>query len=423
MFNTKLTVEQRLQKAVGKLLHADKYIPLAGILMLGERSVKDDVPTACTNGRDEYYGREFVETLTDAQLRFVIVHEAYHKMYRHLITWKHLWKKDARVANQAMDYVINLKIVDENKDGLCMIPTDEDGEVIGCLDERFRGMDTAQVYNILKQEKDDNDDDNGDGDGDSGDGDGDSDGNGGSEGTGFDEHDWEGAQEMDAEEQRQLQQEVDNAIRQGAMSAGKMGLDGDRLLGELLEVQVDWREVLRDFITTTCAGKDYSTWRRPNRRFMSAGVYMPSAISERVDELCIAVDTSGSIGDEELRAFLTEVKGVCDTVKPEKIRLLYWGTSVVQDETYDLKDMGELVKRTKPRGGGGTDVECVPEYMQEKGIKPQATIVLTDGYLYGGWGKWDCPVLWTIMDNKQAKPDNGKTVHIASSNIGYNQAA
>lgn len=420
MFAMKLTAEQRLQKAIGRILHEDKYKPLAGIVMLGKRTVCDRTPTACTNGRDERYGREFIEKLSDAELRFVVIHECYHKMYRHLITWAHLSNK--QLANMAMDYVINLKIADENKEGFCTIPKNPDGTIMGLLDEKYRGMDTAQVYNLLKQEQEQGD---GDGDGGDGDGNGSGDGTGGTSGSdsgsnsggGFDDHDWEGAQDMGEEEKRQLQQEVDNAIRQGALSAGKMGLDADRTFGDLLEVQVDWREVLREFITSTCAGKDYSTWRRPNRRFMGAGVYMPSAISERVDELCIAVDTSGSIGDRELNAFLTEVKGVVDNVKPERIRLLYWGTDVVADETYDAQNRDGLIKSTKPKGGGGTDVECVPAYMEKHNISPQACIVLTDGYLYGGWGQWSCPVLWTIMDNKGAKPNCGKTVHIKSDTL------
>ena len=90
---------------------------------------------------------------------------------------------------------------------------------------------------------------------------------------------------------------------------------------------------------------------------------------------------------------------------------------MVGDESYELSALDDLVKSTKPRGGGGTDVECVVDYMDEKKITPQATIVLTDGDLYGGWGKWDCPVLWAILDNEDANPDVGKRVHIKSGDM------
>jgi len=175
--------------------------------------------------------------------------------------------------------------------------------------------------------------------------------------------------------------------------------------------------VLREFITSTCAGSDYSTWRRPNRRYISAGYYMPSGISERVEELVIAIDTSGSIQQRQLTMFLSEVKSVCETVRPQRVRLLYWDTQVSGDEIYTTEKLDTLVKSTKPSGGGGTDIDCVPAYLTEHKINAQAAIVLTDGYLGGSWGKWSMPVLWCILDNAHAKPDCGKVVNIKGMEI------
>ena len=403
-----LTAEERLSKAVVAIMGHPRYTALAGVLMIGEKTIHDDIPTACTNGRDVKYGRAFVEKQTDAELRGLVLHEDEgHKLYRHLTTWRWMYDIDPFLANCACDYVINIKIVDDNRqDGFAKLPED------GLVDERFRGMDSAQVFNILRQEQDDESE--GDGKGTGGDGGDDPQDNESSSGS-FDEHDWDGAQELSDEEQRELARDIDEAIRQGAMAAGKLG--GSRDLDELLQPQVDWREVLREFIQTTCAGNDYSTYARPNRRLMSQGIIMPSGISEQVGELVIAIDTSGSIGQAALTSFLSEVKGVCDTVKPDKVRILYWGSSVVGDEEYDMHELDNLTTSTKPIGGGGTDVTCVTEYMQGTGIKPQACIVLTDGYLYNGWGSWDCPVLWTVLDNKSALPDVGKAVHIKSRDM------
>lgn len=413
-----LTAEERLSKAVVAIMGHPRYTALAGVLMIGEKTIEDDVPTACTNGRDVKYGRAFVDSLTDAELRGLVLHEDEgHKLHRHLEIWRWMYDIDPHLANCACDYVINIKIVDDNKDdGFAQLP---DG---GLVDERFRGMDSAQVFNILRKEQDeqaqDSQDNESEGDGEQSEG-----GTTGSnnaavgQGTGFDEHDWEGAQSLSDEDKRELARDIDEAIRQGAMAAGKMGGTGNRDLDELLQPQVDWREVLREFIQNTCAGNDYSTYARPNRRLMSQGIIMPSGISEQVGELVIAIDTSGSIGQRELTAFLSEVKGVCDTVKPDKLRLLYWGSSVVGDEAYDMRELDNLVKSTKPMGGGGTDVNCVTQYMTDEGIKPQACIVLTDGYLYSGWGDWTCPILWAILDNKGAVPDEGKAVHIKSRDM------
>ena len=159
-----LTTEQRLSKAVVDIMANDRYVALAGILMIGDRTIEDDVPTAMTNGRDERYGREFVYGLSDAGLRFLILHESYHKLYRHLTTWRHLYMEDPELANNSADYVINIKISDDNRDGFAVMPE------VGLLSDRFRGMDTAQVFNILKQGQ----------------------GQGQGQGQrGFDQHDWE----------------------------------------------------------------------------------------------------------------------------------------------------------------------------------------------------------------------------------------
>lgn len=416
--NQQLTAEQRIAKAYVAITSKDRYMPLAGVLSIGNKTVSDDVPTACTNGRDELYGRAFVDSLTDAELRFLILHECYHKMYRHLTTWKHLHDKNHGIANQACDYNINGKLVDENKDdGFATMPRDADGKYMGLFDEKFREgdgwMDTAKIFGIL----DDGNDDGEGGNGGNESGGDDSQGTSCAQGQGFDEHDWEGANGLSDEETKELEKDIDIAIRQGSMTAGKLGSNGNRNFDELMQPQVDWREVLREFVQTTCTGSDYSTWKRPNRRYIGADIYMPSGISERIDELVLAIDTSGSISDTAVALFLSEVQSICTTVKPEKVRVLYWGHEVVGDEVYELNELDTLVKSTKVRGGGGTDVECVTAYMDEHKISPQAAIILTDGYLYGGWGKWVCPTLWCVLDNKSATPDTGKVVHIQSSNM------
>jgi predicted metal-dependent peptidase len=395
MIGKQLTAEQRLSKAVVDIMGSPKYVALAGVLMIGSRTVDDTTKTACTNGRDEKYGRAFIETLSDAELRFLVLHECYHKLYKHLITWRHLYDDNAQLANMACDYVINIKLTDDNRDGFAVMPK------VGLLDTQYRDMDSAQVYRLLK----DDDDESGGGGGGSGDGDGTS-------GTGLDDHDWEGAGKLTDEEGKQLARDLDEAIRQGALAAGKLGSGGERMFEDLLQTKIDWREALREFISTTCQGNDYSTWRRPNRRFVSSGYYMPSGVSEQVGELVIAIDTSGSIGGRELAKFLGEVKGICDQVKPDVVRLLYWDTEVCADEKYVGAEVENLVNSTKPEGGGGTTVECVPAYMADHGVKPQAVVVLTDGYLGGSWGQWACPVLWCIVGNANAVPDVGKYVHV-----------
>ena len=393
--------ERKVQKAKISLMRTPKFALLSGILMVGRTSVDDTTPTACTNGRDEKYGRAFINELSERELAFVIAHEASHKMYRHLSTYRKLYDENPSLANQACDYVINLMLKDTDPDeSVISMPKykkgEKKGEYMGLIDERFRGMNSKQVFDILKEEDD---------------------GSGGG-GGGFDEHDWEEATKgMSEQEKKELARDIDQAIRQGLMAqqkiAGKGRGNGDRELAELLEPKVDWREVLREFVKATCNAKDTSSWRRVNRRFLSTGVYMPSMIGEKVGHTVIGIDASGSVGDRELAEFLGEVKGVCEEVNPEKVDLIYWGSDVVAHEEYEGNAVANIVSSTKPRDGGGTSPSCVSTYLEEKKIVPECIIILTDGYVGDDWGKdWTAPILWAIVGGNDAVAPNGKTIHV-----------
>ena len=394
--------ERKVQKAKITLMRNSKFALLSGIMMVGRTRVDDNIPTACTNGRDERYGREFVKKLRDPELAFVVAHENAHKMYRHLTTWRKLHDENHRLANSACDYVINLMLKDlDPSESVIAMPRYTDGplkgKVMGLVDERFRGMNAKQVFDILKEEDD---------------------GEGNGDGDGFDIHDWEGAKDMTEEEKKELEREIDQAIRQGVMAQQKIAGSGagglDRELADLLEPKVNWREVLRDFVKSICNSKDASSWRRVNRRFLSTGVYMPTLIGEKVGHLVIAIDTSGSVGDDELAEFLSEVKGIAEEVNPACVDLLYWGSSVVGHETYGDGEAANIINSTRPKDGGGTSPSCVSEYLKEKNIKPECVIILTDGCVGSDWGsEWTAPTLWCIVgDYFNGEAGNGKTIHI-----------
>lgn len=388
--------ERKVKKVKISLMREPKFALWQGAMMIGKTSIEDDIPTAATNGRDEFYGREFVKDLTEKELAFVILHECMHKIYRHLTTWKKLYDEDKYLANCACDFVINLELFDMDKEGKYLARPVKNGKPIGLLDEKYRGMNTKQVYDLLKQEQEEN---------------------GGGWGNNFDEHDWDGAENMTEAEKKELYKEVEQAIRQGAMTHQKLNGGGaggmSREMGELLEPKVNWREQLREYVKSICAGKDASSWRRVNRRYIGQDIYMPTLISERVGHIVIGIDTSGSIGGKELNDFLSEVKGVAEEVSPEKVDLLYWDCEVAGHETYDAATVGSIVDSTKPKGGGGTSPSCVSEYLKDKGIKPECTIMLTDGYVGSDWGSdWESPVLWVVVGGNTATAPNGKTIHI-----------
>jgi predicted metal-dependent peptidase len=397
---TKLSAEQRVQRAHVWLMKHPNYCLYSGIFMLGKTSVEDDVPTACTDGRNVKYGRAFTDKLSEAELRALILHENLHKAFRHLTMWKQLYKEHAQLANMACDYVINLMIDDSD-------PTDQNVKLPDCglLDPKYRGWDSQRVFNDLKQQADKGSvhvktkgdqvgrdvpvDDT----------------------PSLDDHDWEGADEMSGEEKEVLARDIDQALRQGSILAGKMKGNMPREIKEALEAKVDWRQALREFVTSFCMDKDESTWRRPSRRWIGEDVYMPSLIGESVGRIVVAIDMSGSIGSDEISQFLGEIRSICENVKPEGIDVLYWDTRIAQHEKYEQDHLGALLSSTKPRGGGGTAPSCIPQYINDKKIKAECAIILTDGYVGGDWGSnWPCPTLWGITSDEVSAV--GKTVRI-----------
>jgi predicted metal-dependent peptidase len=418
MATLKLSAEQRIERAHAKLMQHKNFCLFSGLFMVGKVSISETLPTASTNGRDVTYGRAFVESLTDKQLAFVVVHEAMHKAYRHLTIWKDIAKENPLLANAAMDYVINLQIRDSDPSGDAVeMPRDKDGKVMGLLDEKYRNMDTKQVYNILKEEncKGQGQDDNSSGSPSGGQGN-----QQGQQGDGssnnFDEHDWEGAKEMTKEQADKLASEIDNALREGAILAGKMKGNVSRGINELLYPKVDWREALREFIKTHTKGGDQSTWRRPNRRYLGVDIIMPSSVTEKAETMVVGIDTSGSVQGELLAQFMGEMKSICDDVAPETVELLYWDSAVAGHETYRGAEVANVIDSTKPKGGGGTSPECVPVYLEAERIAPQCVIMLTDGEFYGdGWAEWNrisAPVLWCVVGKKDFVPKYGQTVYV-----------
>jgi predicted metal-dependent peptidase len=389
---TKLSAEQRVQKSHVALMNDPKYCLYSGIFMLGKTEVSDTVPTACTDGRNTIYGRKFVDSLKDSDLKGLILHENLHKAFRHTTVWKHLYKKQPRLANMACDYVINLMIHDSDPSGHQV--TLPEG---GLLDEKYRGMDAGTVYKLLEEDMK-NGKANGGGKGEE------------EGGEGFDEHDWESADALSEDEKQQLAREIDQALRQGALLAGKLSGNVPREIAEAMEAKVNWREVLRDFVSSICADKDNSTWRRPNRRWVDQDVYMPSCVGEAVGRIVVGIDTSGSIGQAEIGQFLGELISICNHVQPEGIDLLYWDTEVAGHEKYDRGDFEALMSSTKPAGGGGTDPSCVPKYIEQHKMNPECVIMLTDGYV-GAWGRWKHHVFWGIT-SKGIAADVGTSVYV-----------
>jgi predicted metal-dependent peptidase len=352
-----LTAEDRITKAHIALMQDKRTLAYSGLLMVGKVEVKDDCPTAKTNGRDIVYGRAFVESLTDGELRFLILHETKHKLYQHLFVWRKIHEEDAMLANMACDYVINLEIQDLNKWGDFLVMPK-----VGLVDEKYRGLD--------------------------------------------------GAQSLDEAEKEELAKEINSAVRTGALLAGKQGGEVDRSFDAAMQAQVDWAEQLREFVSTVCAGKGDSTWAKPNRRWLQHDVYMPSQISESIGSICVGIDTSGSISGEAISKALAELVSICNNTTPEKVDLLYWDTEVAAHEQYREDNYSGLVTSTKPKGGGGSSSLCVFDYVVKNKLDPKCIIMITDGYIEFPQTAASCPTIWVMVENKITVPPFGSVIRV-----------
>jgi predicted metal-dependent peptidase len=375
----------------------------AGLMSVGKTSLCDKTATAYTNGRDEVYGTAFVEALPVAELSFVCLHEAVHKGLRHLTTWRKLYEADHELANIACDYVVNRIIVKADPtESVCKFPRNPDGTRMGLYDERFDGMSAKQIFDILKQEQG-ADQKQGSGEGQ----------------PSFDEHGWDDAKEMDKADRDALDKEIDHALRRGEAEAKKCGAgkgDMPAEVGELLRPAVDWRAALREFFSSHCVAKDDATWRRLNRRFVGMEVYLPSMHGESLGHAVLGADLSGSMwsgSPSPISRIFTEVVEIANTTKPDKLDVLYWDTEVAGHDSFTQGDYDGLLSKVRPKGGGGTNANCVPKYMHDNKIKPDCIIMVTDGYVFDNWGSnYPAPVLWVIIDNPKAEAPTGKTLHV-----------
>jgi predicted metal-dependent peptidase len=399
----------RIKKAKVAIMRHPKFCAFSGVLAYGDHVINDKIPTARTNGRDVEYSTKFVASLTDPQLRLLVLHEGVHIAYRHTRVWRDLWKENAQLANQAADHFVNLALVETDAgEGFISMPT------IGVQpDKKYSGWNVRQIYEDLKQQQQQG------GGGGKGKGKGNGQGQGQGQGQGegepgLDEHDWEAGEGMSQEEEQAEARVIDQALRQGELlarklSQGKGNGRSSALLDDLLESKIDWREQLRDFVRETCAGRDESTWSRPNRRYIGMDTYMPAMQGITIGELVIVFDTSGScFYGPIMQSFASELAGVIEQVKPSKVRVLYTDWTVAGEQVFE--DGQFAVQNMDVKGGGGTDMTVAFQYVADHNIRPEACIVFTDGYTPFGTAT-PYPTLWCITERSIRSPW-GTTLHI-----------
>jgi len=380
----------------------------SGIMLMGETSVTDGDYTAYTDGLNKRYSKKFISDLSDSELRGLVLHENLHVALKHLQFGLSMFKENAKLANIAADMVVNNIIMDidakikNDSERLVNLPKG------GVYDEFFRGWSMREVYNHLKKENPDKDSQGG-----SGSGEDEVKANGKPVPVdGMDEHDFESMEGKAAEDIKKEMEKVERALREGGLLAGRMGADIPRAIGESLAPKLNWRDVLREFVSAATKGKDEYTWRRMNRRYLMDDIYLPTSENESVGEIVFAVDTSGSISDEDLSKVAKELASLCEMCEPERVRVLWWDTKVHGEQIFS-DNYSNIAKMLKPMGGGGTIASCVGEFINKHKIKAECVVMFTDGYLESSI-KWDIdsPTLWMVTHNKNFTPPKGKKIMV-----------
>ncbi len=359
-------VTKRISKAKTALILEHPFIGSVALNM--PMSIDNSVPTAATNGKRVLFNEEFCNGLSDEELKFLVAHECMHPMLEHNFR---RGERDAYKWNQAADYVINKLLTDE---GIGKMPAQ------GLLDDNIykQGGGTSDgIFNLLPDTPQDGQ------------------GNGG-QGQPLDScEDGQGSPAEVSQQQDEWKVKVAQAA-QSAKMMGKMSAGLERLVDEILKPKVDWRDVLQRFVVK--CRSDQRSWARPNRRFLSQGLYLPSVSGESLGEIAFAVDCSGSIGQDEINQFASEITTVWQDQKPTKVHVIYFDSEVSHYDEFGQDDEPIV----KPHGGGGTAFSPVFKYMTEHGIEPVACIFLTDLCCDDFGDAPDYPVLWVSTHDDKA---------------------
>jgi len=310
----------------------------------------DTVPTAAMSGTGQMYmNPEWCAPLTVRQLMFLLAHEALHYMLCHSLR---RGARNPRAWNIAADKVINDTLIDA-----------------GVGDFIDGGVTLDGARNMAAEELYDEDDGNKIGPPDEPYGIGDD------IGDPVDEN----GQPLDDATIHQLEAQAKiDAIQatKAAKAVGKLPGSIERLIDQLVNVTTPWHDILERYMSSKI--KDGYSWQRPNRRFIARNIYIPGTdYTPKMGELVIAVDMSGSIGQDEINMFNGHINRILETCNPELVTVLYFDTAIADVEEFTADDMPISIQA---KGGGGTSFKPVFDWIDLRDREPECVVFLTDGY-------------------------------------------
>jgi predicted metal-dependent peptidase len=377
-----LSVEKKLIKARANLVMA---APFFGTLALRMKFVPDtNIKTGSCDGQTIRYNPEYIDKMPLSKVQGFVAHSVMHPAMLH---HTRRGNRDKKTWNAACDYAINSIIEKAGFD----LP---EGRF---TNPSYDGMTAEHIYTLIPPGNNGNQ--GGSGNGESGEDDSGNDpgGDGGVEDSPSSQNKG-GSQSQQSHEEAEWKVAVAQAAH-AAKQAGKLPAGIDRMMEDIFEPVLPWRDILRRFMTEK-ANDDFS-WRRGNRRFIAAGLYLPSRTSDdAMGEIVVVIDTSGSIGQKELDEFGSEIKGIIEEARPSKTHVVYCDAAVAHVDTFAPDD--EIT--FKIHGGGGTDFRPPFEWVRKNGIDPRCLVYLTDGYGDFPQDNIPYPVMWCINNDNVIPP-------------------
>ncbi len=379
-----MSAAQKMIKARANLVMAN---PFFGALALRMKMVEDtSVKGMSTDGMTLKYNPKEITDMPLSKVQGGIAHTVMHPAMMH---HTRRGARDIGKWNKACDYSINSIL---SKAGFDL----PEGKYVN---NAYEGMSAEHLYTILPDEPKD---DKGGGGEDSGGDQPDNDpgGDGGVE-------DSPNSTNNNASQSQQNHEEAEwkQALAQAAhvaKQAGALPAGIERMISELLEPILPWKNILKRFMTEKC--NDDFSWRRGNRRFLAQGLYLPSRVSDdAMGTMVVAIDTSGSIGQKELDEFGGEIADIHKEVRPQRLIVIYCDAEVNHVDEFGPED--EL--HFKLHGGGGTDFRPPFKWLDKQKVQPRAFAYLTDGYGPFPEREPDFPTIWCI-NNTQVTPPYGE---------------
>lgn len=361
-----IQADQKMTKAKSGLILSQ---PFFGALLLKMKVIQDpDCETMWVNDTTIGYNPVFVNDIRLAQVKGVLCHEVLHKALNHTTR---RGERDHKKWNVACDYAINPIVLDNGME----LPD------CGLINPAYKDMSAEHIYDMLP------------------------DGEGEGEGLGNDPGGCGEVRDADAQSEdeiRKIEETNKIDVQQAANIAkmqGKLGGELSRLVEDLVESKLDWKMMLRRYITKI--SREKRNYKRPSRRCAQADYILPSRKNKKIGDLAILIDTSGSISKDELAQFSAEVNSVINSVKPDHTYAIYVDTKVCNVEDFTPK---QYPIKLAAKGGGGTDFKPGFKHIKEQNLNIAAAIYLTDMYCNSFPDTPDFPVLWISTSDKNEAP-------------------